>query len=212
MAAHPASNGSARALEEADALKIFISYRRSDSQGITDSIAKYLQRKYGKNSVFRDIDLIYPATDFRKEIAKAIDRCKVFICIIDKTWVSVSDAQGRRKLDSAEDYVRTEIEALAFAALYYDQADLVMGHRPSFYDLLAYERVKSFDPTEITAVTGSFDVGGWVVSKAPVARQEFVHEQSVDARCELDVSRRSSQVGFWKAIGTVGLALAFTVG
>jgi phosphate transport system substrate-binding protein len=51
--------------------------------------------------------------------------------------------------------------ALAFAALYYDQADLVMGHRPGFYDLLAYERVKSFDPTEITAVTGSYDVGGW---------------------------------------------------
>src|ERR1700716_4091141 len=51
--------------------------------------------------------------------------------------------------------------ALAFAALYYDQADLVMGHRPGFYDLLAYERVKSFDPTEIVAVTGSFDVGGW---------------------------------------------------
>jgi phosphate transport system substrate-binding protein len=51
--------------------------------------------------------------------------------------------------------------ALSFAALYYDQADVVMGHRPSFYDLLAYERVKSFDPTEITAVTGSYDVGGW---------------------------------------------------
>jgi phosphate transport system substrate-binding protein len=51
--------------------------------------------------------------------------------------------------------------ALAFAALYYDQADMVMGHRPGFYDLLAYERVKSFDPMEITAVTGSFDVGGW---------------------------------------------------
>ena len=50
---------------------------------------------------------------------------------------------------------------LAFAALYYDQADLVMGHRPGFYDLLAYERVKSFDPSEFTVVTGSFDVGGW---------------------------------------------------
>jgi len=51
--------------------------------------------------------------------------------------------------------------ALAFAALYYNQADLVMGHRPGFYDLLAYERVLNFDPVEITAVTGSFDVGGW---------------------------------------------------
>ena len=51
--------------------------------------------------------------------------------------------------------------ALAFAALYYNQADVVMGHRPGFYDLLAYERVMAYDPTEITAVTGSFDVGGW---------------------------------------------------
>lgn len=51
--------------------------------------------------------------------------------------------------------------AAAFAALYYDQADLVMGHTPGFYDLLAYQRIKGFDPIEITAVTGSFDVAGW---------------------------------------------------
>ena len=51
--------------------------------------------------------------------------------------------------------------AVAFAALYYGQADLVMSHKPGFYDLLAYERVLSCDPVEITAVTGSYDVAGW---------------------------------------------------
>ena len=51
--------------------------------------------------------------------------------------------------------------AVAFAALYYRQADIVMGHRPSFYDLLAYQRVMESDPLEITAVTGSYDVPGW---------------------------------------------------
>ena len=51
--------------------------------------------------------------------------------------------------------------ASAFAALYYNQADLVMGHRPGFYDLLAYQRIMGFNPVEITAVTGSFDVPGW---------------------------------------------------
>ena len=51
--------------------------------------------------------------------------------------------------------------AVAFAALYYDQADLVMSHKPGFYDLLAYQRVLSYDPLEITAVTGSYDVAGW---------------------------------------------------
>ena len=65
----------------------------------------------------------------------------------------------------------------------------------------------------------AFEVVGWVVSKAPVAEVEFVHERRVVARCELDVSRPdvakvyggSSQVGFSKAIGTVGLAPAFTI-
>jgi ubiquinone/menaquinone biosynthesis C-methylase UbiE len=65
----------------------------------------------------------------------------------------------------------------------------------------------------------AFDVNGWVVSKAPVAEVEFVHEEIVIARCELDVSRpdvakqfgSSSQVGFWKAIGTVGLTPAFAI-
>lgn len=51
--------------------------------------------------------------------------------------------------------------AIAFAALYYAQADLVMGHRPSFYDLLAYQRVMNCDPVEFTVVTGSYDVAGW---------------------------------------------------
>ncbi len=66
---------------------------------------------------------------------------------------------------------------------------------------------------------GAFQVFGWVVSKSPVARLEFVHEQRVVARCELTLPRpdvdsvygSSSPVGFWKAIGTAGLAPTFTI-
>jgi hypothetical protein len=66
----------------------------------------------------------------------------------------------------------------------------------------------------------AFEVSGWVVGKEPVAEVEFIHEGSVVARCELTVSRpdvakvydSSSPVGFWKAIGTVGLAPDFTIG
>jgi hypothetical protein len=65
----------------------------------------------------------------------------------------------------------------------------------------------------------AFEASGWVISKAPVAEVEFVHEGIVVACCELDVSRpdvarlydSSSQIGFWKAIGTVGLAPDFTI-
>jgi Sulfotransferase family len=65
----------------------------------------------------------------------------------------------------------------------------------------------------------AFEVFGWVVSKAPVAEVQFIHDGIVIASCELTVSRpdvasahgSSSPVGFWKAIGTVGLAPAFTI-
>src|SRR5260370_23456697 len=35
--------------------------------------------------------------------------------------------------------------AIAFAALYYNASDLVRRHRPSFSDLLAYQRLMNFD-------------------------------------------------------------------
>lgn len=64
-----------------------------------------------------------------------------------------------------------------------------------------------------------FEASGWVVSTAPVAEVEFVHEGNVVASCELNVARydvakahgSSSQVGFWRPIGTVGLPPDFTI-
>jgi hypothetical protein len=64
-----------------------------------------------------------------------------------------------------------------------------------------------------------FEVSGWVVSKTPVAEVQFIHDGSVVASCELTLPRAdvasmygsAPPVGFWKAIGTVGLPPAFTV-
>ncbi len=60
----------------------------------------------------------------------------------------------------------------SFGALDYNQADLIFSHRPGFYDLLAYERMKNCDPVEIAAVTGSFDVGGWENSFTIIVNDE----------------------------------------
>jgi len=62
--------------------------------------------------------------------------------------------------------------AVAFAALYYNQADLVMGHHPGFYDSLAYQRVMDCDPVEFTVVTGSYDVAGWENSTVILVNQD----------------------------------------
>lgn len=64
-----------------------------------------------------------------------------------------------------------------------------------------------------------FEVSGWVASTAPVAHLEFIHDGIVIARCVptlprpdvASVSGSPPPVGFWKAIGTVGLAPAFTI-
>jgi phosphate transport system substrate-binding protein len=56
--------------------------------------------------------------------------------------------------------------ASGFGGLYYDQSDIIFDHNPTFYDLLAYERIKGTDPVTLTAITGSFDVSGWANSFA----------------------------------------------
>lgn len=62
--------------------------------------------------------------------------------------------------------------AVAFSALFHGQADLSMGHKPGFYDLLAYQRVMDSDPLEFAVVTGSYDVPGWESSTAIVVNKD----------------------------------------
>ena len=51
--------------------------------------------------------------------------------------------------------------AIAVPCLYFDKADIGINHAPSFYDYLAYLRLKGYEPTGISVVTGSYDYVGW---------------------------------------------------
>ena len=48
--------------------KITISYRRDDSMDITGRIFDRLTSRYGRETVFRDIDSVPPGLDFREHI------------------------------------------------------------------------------------------------------------------------------------------------
>jgi phosphate transport system substrate-binding protein len=54
-----------------------------------------------------------------------------------------------------------ETAAIATSRLYFDLADIGINHEPSFYDSLAYLRMKGFAPTGISVFTGSYDYVGW---------------------------------------------------
>jgi formylglycine-generating enzyme required for sulfatase activity len=91
--------------------KIFISYRREDSPADSGRIYDRLWPKYGRENVFKDVDNIPLGADFRRILSDAVAQCDVMLVIIGRQWVSITDAQGQRRLDNPSDFVRIEVEA-----------------------------------------------------------------------------------------------------
>jgi hypothetical protein len=89
---------------------IFISYRRADSQAMTDNIRGYLARKLGDDAVFQDVIDIPFGVDFRTYLEQAIGSCKVVLVIMGQRWLTVTDEEGRRRLDDPNDFTRIEVE------------------------------------------------------------------------------------------------------
>lgn len=90
--------------------KIFISYRRSDTSAASGRIFDRLVKRFGKDAVFKDVDVIPLGVDFRKHIRNAIEQSAVQLVLIGPRWLDVADEYGRRRLDQADDPVRMEIE------------------------------------------------------------------------------------------------------
>lgn len=90
---------------------IFISYRRDDSREITGRICDRLNDKFGKETIFRDVDSIPAGVDFRDHIEKTIDRCSALVAIIGNTWLKAKNSKGERRLGLADDPLSLEIEA-----------------------------------------------------------------------------------------------------
>ena len=89
--------------------RIFISYRRIDSAGYAGRIYDRLVASFGKGAVFMDVDTIEGGTDFIKVLEDAVQSCDVLIALIGRQWLSIKDKNGKRRLDSPEDFVRIEI-------------------------------------------------------------------------------------------------------
>lgn len=91
-------------------MKIFISYRRTDSATVTGRIYDRLAAAFGDKSVFRDIDDIPAGKDFRTVLESATGGCDIMLVIIGPQWAGIKDAQGNLRLFDPEDFVRIEVE------------------------------------------------------------------------------------------------------
>ena len=89
--------------------KLFISYRRSDSQHAVDRLYKGLARYVDepKRDIFMDVDNIPLGVDFVDHLSGKVGECETLICVIGPDWLE----EIQRRADDKKDFVRIEIES-----------------------------------------------------------------------------------------------------
>ncbi len=91
--------------------QIFISYRRDDAAYVTGHIDDLLREEFGDEAVFTDVDNIALGVDFRAVLDQTVSQCQVLLAVIGAEWLTVSDQDGRSRLEDPADFVRIEIES-----------------------------------------------------------------------------------------------------
>jgi hypothetical protein len=89
--------------------KIFISYRRTDSEGEAGRLFDDLVSRFSDKAVFMDVDAIAPGRDFRRAIEESIYACSVMLVIIGPNWLDAHNGSNTRRLEDEGDFVRIEI-------------------------------------------------------------------------------------------------------
>lgn len=93
------------------ASRIFICYRREDSSGHTGRLYDQLAPHFERGQVFMDIETIEPGLDFTQVVDMAVGASAVVVAVIGRSWLTITDEHGQRRLDNPDDYVRHELSA-----------------------------------------------------------------------------------------------------
>src|ERR1039458_9663631 len=84
---------------------VFISYRREDSGGYAGRLFDILSAQFGKENLFMDLDTIEGGDDFTAVIEEKINLSDVLIAIIGNRWLTITEGNGKRRLDNTGDFV-----------------------------------------------------------------------------------------------------------
>jgi formylglycine-generating enzyme required for sulfatase activity len=102
----------ARRKQQANKVSInyFISYRRDDSAH-AGRVNHRLEREFGRDSLFMDVDAIPLSANFVNVVEEQVAKCDVLLAIIGPGWLDARDEKGNRRLDNPDDFIRIEIAA-----------------------------------------------------------------------------------------------------
>ncbi|MFP4518737.1 MAG: toll/interleukin-1 receptor domain-containing protein [Oceanicaulis sp.] len=97
-------------------MKVFLSYRRSDSRAMAGRIAERLKSTPDIAEVFIDVDGIEPGEDFTRKIEAALRKSRICLVLIGDGWTGPR-ADGPDRIHEPDDFVRLEVaRALASRA------------------------------------------------------------------------------------------------
>jgi len=89
-----------------DNKRIFVSYRRDETTAYAGWLADTLDKHFGEQNVFRDIDSIAPGVDFVEAMDRALKTCAVMLVVIGTNWVA---KLMEHEQTGQEDYTRLEV-------------------------------------------------------------------------------------------------------
>ncbi|OLE81784.1 MAG: hypothetical protein AUG06_00320 [Actinobacteria bacterium 13_1_20CM_2_65_11] len=90
-------------------MRIFISYRREDAAGQAGRLYDQLSSHFGSDKVFIDVAAIEPGADFVSVLEQAVAASDTVLVVIGPGWLNSQAADGTRRIDASDDYLRREI-------------------------------------------------------------------------------------------------------
>ena len=90
-------------------MRVFLSYRRSDTGGRAGRLYDGLTTRLGERNVFQDAGSIMPGVDFERAVEAALGASDATLVVIGRDWASSLDEHGQRRLERPDDFVRREV-------------------------------------------------------------------------------------------------------
>ena len=89
--------------------RVFISYRADSGWGLAGRLYEELVYRFGRGSVFIDMDKLGSDVDWSSMMEQAIRDGDAMLAVIDRNWVEARNEHGERLLESPGDVVRLEL-------------------------------------------------------------------------------------------------------
>jgi hypothetical protein len=90
-------------------MRIFISYRRNDTQSVAAHLASRLKDAPGISGVFLDVEGIEPGEPFPDRLKRSIQKSNTCLVLIGREWTGLDQANNSSRIMQAGDFVRKEV-------------------------------------------------------------------------------------------------------